>query len=226
MNANPNFLAATAQVDEAAVHPLPNSKKVYVQGSRPDIRVPMRQVSQSDTPASFGAEPNPPIYVYDCSGPYSDPDVKIDIRSGLPALRAAWIAERGDTEELAGPTSEYGIERLNDPKLAELRFNLHRKPRQAVEGRNVTQMHYARQGIITPEMEYIAIRENLQRKEYLESLKQTGPMGQKLADLMGRQHPGQSFGASIPAEITPEFVRSEVARGRAIIPNNINHPES
>jgi phosphomethylpyrimidine synthase len=226
MNANPQFLAATAQVDEAAVHPLPNSKKVYVQGSRPDIRVPMRQVSQSDTPASFGAEPNPPIYVYDCSGPYSDPDVKIDIRSGLPALRAAWIAERGDTEELPGPTSQYGIERLNDPKLAELRFNLHRKPRQAIEGRNVTQMHYARQGIITPEMEYIAIRENLQRKEYLESLKNAGPMGQKLADLMGRQHPGQSFGASIPAEITPEFVRSEVARGRAIIPNNINHPES
>ena len=226
MNANPQFLAATAQVDEAAVHPLPNSRKVYVQGSRPDIRVPMRQVSQSDTPASFGAEPNPPIYVYDCSGPYSDPDVKIDIRSGLEAMRAAWIAERGDTEELAGPSSEYGIERLNDPKLAELRFNLHRKPRQAIAGKNVTQMHYARQGIITPEMEYIAIRENLCRKEYLESLKQTGPMGQKLADLMGRQHPGQSFGASIPNEITPEFVRSEIARGRAIIPNNINHPES
>ena len=226
MNANPQFLAATAQVDEAAVHPLPNSRKVYVQGSRPDIRVPMRQVSQSDTPASFGAEPNPPIYVYDCSGPYSDPDVKIDIRSGLEAMRAAWIAERGDTEELAGPSSEYGIERLNDPKLAELRFNLHRKPRQAIAGKNVTQMHYARQGIITPEMEYIAIRENLCRKEYLESLKNTGPMGQKLADLMGRQHPGQSFGASIPNEITPEFVRSEIARGRAIIPNNINHPES
>ena len=226
MNANPQFLAATAQVDEAAVHPLPNSRKVYVQGSRPDIRVPMRQVSQSDTPASFGAEPNPPIYVYDCSGPYSDPDVRIDIRSGLEAMRAAWIAERGDTEELAGPTSEYGIERLNDPKLAELRFNLHRKPRQAIAGKNVTQMHYARQGIITPEMEYIAIRENLCRKEYLESLKNTGPMGQKLADLMGRQHPGQSFGASIPNEITPEFVRSEIARGRAIIPNNINHPES
>ena len=137
----------------------------------------MRQVSQSDTPASFGAEPNPPIYVYDCSGPYSDPEVKIDIRSGLPALRAAWIAERGDTEELPGPTSQYGIERLNDPKLAELRFNLHRKPRQAIEGKNVTQMHYARQGIITPEMEYIAIRENLQRKEYLESLKADRPDG-------------------------------------------------
>ncbi len=226
MNANPQFLAATAQVDEAAVQPLPNSRKIYVEGSRPDIRVPMREISQSDTPASFGAEPNPPVYVYDTSGPYTDPEAQIDIRSGLAPLRAAWIAERGDTEELAGPTSQYGIERLNDPKLAELRFNLHRKPRRAIPGKNVTQMHYARQGIITPEMEYIAIRENLRRKEYLESLKNAGPMGQKLADLMGRQHPGQAYGAAIPEEITPEFVRSEIARGRAIIPNNINHPES
>ncbi len=225
MNANPQFLAATAKVDEAAIQPLPNSHKIYVEGSRPDVRVPMREISQSDTPASFGAEKNPPIYVYDTSGPYTDPDAKIDIRSGLPALRAAWIAERGDTEELAGPTSQYGIERLNDPKLAELRFNLHRKPRRALPGKNVSQMHYARQGIITPEMEYIAIRENLRRKEYLEGLKASGPMGQKLADLMGRQHPGQSFGAAIPSEITPEFVRSEVACGRAIIPMNINHPE-
>ena len=226
MNANPQFLAATATVDEAAIQPLPNSRKIYVQGSRPDIRVPMREISQSDTPASFGAEKNPPIYVYDTSGPYTDPAAKIDIRSGLPALRAAWIAERNDTEELAGPTSAYGIERLNDPKLAELRFNLHRKPRRAKAGKNVTQMHYARQGIITPEMEYIAIRENLRRKEYLESLKTSGPNGARLAELIGRQHRGQSFGASIPEEITPEFVRSEVARGRAIIPNNINHPES
>jgi phosphomethylpyrimidine synthase len=226
MNANPQFLAATARVDEAAVQPLPNSRKIYVQGSRPDIRVPMREIRQSDTPASFGAEPNPPIYVYDTSGIYTDPDAQIDIRSGLPALRAAWIAERGDTEELSGPTSNYGVERLNDPKLAELRFNLHRKPRRAIAGKNVTQMHYARQGIITPEMEYIAIRENLRRKEYLESLKSAGPNGTRLAELMGRQHPGQAFGASIPAEITPEFVRDEVARGRAIIPNNINHPES
>ncbi|HZW11633.1 MAG TPA: phosphomethylpyrimidine synthase ThiC [Noviherbaspirillum sp.] len=226
MNANPQFLAATAKVDEAAIQPLPNSRKIYVEGSRPDIRVPMREISQSDTPAAMGAEKNPPIYVYDTSGPYTDPEAKIDIRSGLPALRAAWIAERGDTEELPGPTSQYGIERLNDPKLAELRFNLHRKPRRAKAGKNVTQMHYARQGIITPEMEYVAIRENLRRKEYIEGLKTSGPMGQKLADLMGRQHPGQSFGAAIPAEITPEFVRSEIARGRAIIPNNINHPES
>ena len=226
MNANPQFLAATATVDEAAIQPLPNSRKIYVSGSRPDIRVPMRQITQSDTPASFGAEKNPPVFVYDTSGPYTDPTVKIDIRSGLAPLRAAWIAERDDTEELSGPTSEYGTERLNDPKLAELRFNLHRKPRRAKTGKNVTQMHYARAGIITPEMEYIAIRENLCRKEYLENLKSSGPNGAKLADLMGRQHPGQSFGAAIPAEITPEFVRSEIARGRAIIPNNINHPES
>jgi phosphomethylpyrimidine synthase len=185
----------------------------------------MRQITQSDTPASFGAEKNPPIYVYDTSGPYTEPGVNIDIRSGLATPRLPWILERDDTEELPGPTSQYGIERLNDPKLAELRFNLHRKPRRAKAGKNVSQMHYARQGIITPEMEFIAIRENMCRKEYLESLKASGPMGNKLADLMGRQHPGQSFGASIPAEITPEFVRSEVARGRAIIPANINHPE-
>ena len=226
MNANPQFLAATATVDEAAIQPLPNSRKVYVTGSRPDIRVPMRQITQSDTPASFGAEKNPPVFVYDTSGPYTDPTAKIDIRSGLEPLRAAWIAERNDTEELSGPTSEYGTERLNDPKLAELRFNLHRKPRRAKAGKNVTQMYYARAGIITPEMEYIAIRENLCRKEYIESLKNSGSNGAKLAELMGRQHPGQSFGAAIPAEITAEFVRSEIARGRAIIPNNINHPES
>ncbi|MFM7524128.1 MAG: phosphomethylpyrimidine synthase ThiC, partial [Betaproteobacteria bacterium] len=158
--------------------------------------------------------------------PYTDPAAKIDIRSGLAPLRAAWIAARNDTEELAGPTSLYGIERLNDPKLAELRFNLHRKPRRAKVGNNVTQMHYARQGIVTPEMEFIAIRENLRRQEYIASLKASGPNGAKLAEMMMRQHAGQSFGASIPAEITPEFVRDEVARGRAIIPANINHPES
>ncbi|MYM91204.1 phosphomethylpyrimidine synthase ThiC [Rugamonas sp. FT82W] len=226
MNANPKFLSATATVDEAAVKPLPNSRKVYVEGSRPDIRVPMREITQADTPASFGFEANPPIYVYDTSGPYTDPDAVIDIRSGLAATpRLPWILERGDTEELDGPTSEYGQARLADPALAELRFNLHRKPRRARAGRNVTQMHYARQGIVTPEMEFVAIRENLRRQEYLQNLKDSGPMGQRLADLMGRQHPGQSFGASIPAEITPEFVREEIARGRAIIPANINHPE-
>ncbi|PHV31386.1 phosphomethylpyrimidine synthase ThiC [Janthinobacterium sp. BJB312] len=225
MNANPKFLSATATVDEAAIAPLPNSRKIYVQGSRSDIRVPMREISQSDTEASFGGEKNPPIYVYDTSGPYTDPDVQIDIRSGLDTPRLPWIMERADTEELPGPTSDYGIARLADPKLAELRFNLHRKPRRAIAGKNVTQMHYARRGIITPEMEFVAIRENMRRQEYLRELKASGPMGERLADLMGRQHPGQSFGASIPAEITPEFVREEIARGRAIIPANINHPE-
>ena len=225
MNANPQFLSATAQVDEAAIQALPNSRKVYVNGSRADIRVPMREIAQADTPAMFGAEKNPPIYVYDTSGPYTDPEVKIDIRSGLAALRHAWIAERADTEELNGPSSSYGIERLNDSKLQALRFNLQRQPRRARAGKNVTQMHYARQGIITPEMEYVAIRENLRRVEYVESLKASGPMGEKLAAMMARQHAGQSFGAAIPATITAEFVRDEIARGRAIIPANINHPE-
>src|SRR5215213_141315 len=212
MNANPKFLNATAHVDEAAVQALPNSRKVYIEGSRPDIRVPMREISQSDTPASMGAEKNPPIYVYDTSGPYTDPQARIDIRSGLPALRARWIEERKDTEELSGPTSRYGQERLADPKLGNLRFNLHRKPRRARPGMNVTQMHYARKGIITPEMEFIAIRETQRRDA--------------LPDLVTRQHRGESFGAAIPKVITPEFVRDEVARGRAIIPNNINHPET
>jgi len=212
MNARQPFIASQAHVDEAAIQPLPKSRKVYVEGSRPDIRVPMREISQADTPASFGAEKNPPIYVYDTSGPYTDPTVKIDIRDGLPALRTKWIEERGDTEVLAGPSSRYGVERLADPQLAELRFNLHRMPRRASAGANVTQMHYARRGIVTPEMEFIAIREN-QRRELL-------------SELVLRQHPGQSFGASLPKFITPEFVRDEIARGRAIIPANINHPES
>jgi phosphomethylpyrimidine synthase len=206
------FLEATAHVDEAAVQPLPNSRKVYVQGSRPDIQVPMREISQSDTPTGMGGEKNPPIFVYDTSGPYTDPKVKIDIRSGLAPLREKWITERNDTEQLASITSEYGLARLRDPKLAELRFNLKRHPRRAKSGANVSQMHYARRGIITPEMEYIAIRENQRRDG--------------LSELITTQHPGQSFGASIPKIMTPEFVRDEVARGRAIIPANINHPES
>ncbi|WP_353191267.1 phosphomethylpyrimidine synthase ThiC [Pandoraea pnomenusa] len=227
MNANPKFLSANARVDEAAIAPLPNSRKIYVEGSRPDIQVPMREISQADTPTSFGGEKNPPIYVYDCSGPYTDPNAKIDIRSGLSALRAAWIDERADTESLDGLTSAYGRERAADAATADLRFpGLHRTPRRAKAGKNVSQMHYARQGIITPEMEYVAIRENLRRQEYIESVRNAGPQGERLAKLLSRQHPGQHFGASIPAEITPEFVRSEIARGRAIIPNNINHPES
>ncbi len=232
MNANPKFLSDDAVVDAAAIAPLPNSRKIYVTGSRPDIRVPMREITQSDTNESFGSEKNPPVYVYDCSGPYSDPEAKIDIRSGLPAVRQGWIEERGDTESLDGLSSNFGRERAADPATADLRFKgLHRTPRRAQPGKNVSQMHYARQGIITPEMEYIAIRENQRRAEYLESLRTSGPNGEKLATTMGRQHPGQAFGAqafgaNAPKEITPEFVREEVARGRAIIPANINHPES
>ncbi len=221
------FLATQAQVDQAAIQPLPRSRKIYVEGSRPDIRVPMREIQQSDTPAAFGAEPNPPVFVYDTSGPYTDPAARIDIRHGLPALRQRWIEARQDTEVLPDLSSAYGRARAADPGLDELRFpGLQRQPRRAKAGANVTQMHYARRGLITPEMEFIAIRENLRRREYLESLQAAGPTGRKMAAMIGRQHPGQSFGASIPAEITPEFVRDEVARGRAIIPANINHPES
>ncbi len=212
MNARQPFRAAEAHVDEAAIAPLPGSRKIYVQGSRPDIRVPMREILQSDTPTARGPEKNPPLAVYDTSGPYTDPAVRIDIRSGLPPLRANWIAERGDTEELPGPTSRYGAQRLADPKLAELRFNLKRKPRRAKPGANVTQLHYARRGIVTPEMEFVAIRENQQME--------------RLPEMLKRQHPGESFGAKMPKLITPEFVRDEVAAGRAIIPANINHPET
>ncbi|MEN3030454.1 phosphomethylpyrimidine synthase ThiC [Chromobacterium amazonense] len=211
-------------VDAAAIQPLPNSRKIYVQGSRPDIQVPMREIRQADTPTQFGGERNPPIFVYDTSGPYSDPAVNIDIQSGLAPLRAGWIAERGDCEQLPGLSSEYGRAREADPKLAELRFNLQRKPRRAKAGRNVSQMHYARRGIITPEMEFVAIRENLNRRAYVASLQATG--NQRLLDLMTRQHQGHSFGANLPEEITAEFVREEIAAGRAIIPANINHPES
>src|SRR5512143_190402 len=144
MNANDQFYARDARVDAAAVAPLPNSRKIHVEGSRPDIRVPMREIAQSETPASFGAEKNPPIVVYDTSGPYTDPDATIDIRRGLAPVRARWIAERADTVELAGPTSAYGRERLADPELRGLRFDLHRKPRRAKHGANVSQMHYAR----------------------------------------------------------------------------------
>jgi phosphomethylpyrimidine synthase len=216
MNANDRFFARDAHVDNAAIQPLPRSNKIYVEGSRPDIRVPMREIAQSETPASFGVEANPSIVVYDTSGAYTDPSARIDIRSGLPPLRADWIAERDDTVELDGPTSAYGRQRLVDSKLAGMRFELKRKPRRARPGANVTQMHYARRGIVTPEMEFIAIRENLLRERMLATL----------PELVTRQHGGESFGASIPGAMTPEFVRSEVARGRAIIPANINHPET
>lgn len=205
------FDGETAQVDQATLEPFANSRKVYVQGSRADIQVPFREISLSDTPSQFGAEKNPPVMVYDTSGPYTDPAINIDIRSGLPALRAKWIEERNDTEQLDGPSSVFGQQRKTDAALAEMRFNLLRKPRRAKAGANVSQMHYARKGIITPEMEYIAIRENQRRDN--------------ISDLLQTQHKGHDYGANIPKFITPEFVRDEVARGRAIIPVNINHPE-
>ncbi|MDT3722081.1 phosphomethylpyrimidine synthase ThiC [Pseudomonas oryzihabitans] len=208
-----NNVTDFTRVDRQSTQPLPNSRKVYLTGSRPDIRVPVREISLADTPTAFGGEANAPVCVYDTSGPYTDPAVRIDLRKGLPDVRSRWIEERGDTELLAGLTSEFGQARLADPSLAALRFDLARQPRRAKAGRNVSQMHYARQGIVTPEMEYIAIRENMKLQEA------------RAAGLLGNQHRGQSFGASIPQEITPEFVRDEVARGRAIIPANINHLE-
>ena len=206
------FLNETASLDPEALKSFAKSKKVYITGSRPDLKVPFREISLSDTPSSFGAEKNPPVMVYDTSGPYTDPDYQIDIRNGLPSLRSQWIDERNDTEFLDGPTSVFGHERKTNPELTKMRFNLLRQPRRAKTGKNVSQMHYAKQGIVTPEMEYIAIREN-QRREDMSALLQT-------------QHPGHDFGAAIPKLITPEFVRDEVARGRAIIPANINHPET
>jgi len=225
------FSRDSARIDNASIAPLPMSKKVYITGSRPDIRVPMRKISQNDTPTDMAlsgqtSEENPPVYVYDTSGPYTDPDKTVDIRDGLEPLRQNWIAERGDTELLDGPSSNFGRARLGDNKLAALRFNLQRAPRRAKPNRNVSQMHYARQGIITPEMEYIAIRENQNRHAYMESLAASGDQGKRMADMLTRQHGGEAFGAKLPKEITPDFVREEVARGRAIIPANINHPES
>jgi phosphomethylpyrimidine synthase len=198
-------------VDKSVVIPFPNSRKVYVPGSRPDLRVPMREIQQSDAGAACGGGENQPVYVYDTSGPYTDASAIIDIRAGLPALRQSWIEERHDSEPASGPEAESVSKRLyrnpGGPGCGD-----HRSPRRAQAGGNVTQMHYARKGIITAEMEFVAIREN-QRREAT-----CGPLH--------HQHAGQSFGASIPQVITPEFVRSEVARGRAIIPLNINHPEA
>ncbi|TCB51994.1 phosphomethylpyrimidine synthase ThiC [Acinetobacter sp. ANC 4779] len=188
---------------------LPASKKVYIQGSRADIQVPVRAIELTDTPTGLGGEQNPDILVYDTSGVYTDPNVAIDLNKGLPNVREAWIEERQDTKRLDTLTSAFGQERLKDIRTAEIRFAHIQKPRRAQAGKNVTQMHYARQGIITPEMEYIAIRENQRQLEGVDA----------------RQHVGQNFGAKNLTEITPEFVRREVAEGRAIIPANINHPE-
>ncbi|WP_313550871.1 phosphomethylpyrimidine synthase ThiC [Pseudomonas sp.] len=208
-----NNVTDFTQVDRQSTQPFPNSRKVYLTGSRPDIRVPVREIRLADTPTAFGGEKNAPVFVYDTSGPYTDPNVRIDLRKGLPDVRSRWIDERGDTEILPGLSSEFGRARLDDPALDALRFAHVRTPRRAKAGHNVSQMHYARKGIITPEMEYIALRENMKLQEARE------------AGLLTQQHGGQSFGAAIPKEITAEFVRDEVARGRAIIPANINHIE-
>ncbi len=217
MSAIPDsFIEETTLLSEQVTRPFLNSKKRYVTGSRPDLRVPMREVQQAVTHSAQGEEINPPIYIYDTSGPYTDPSVKIDLMRGLPAVRGQWIVERGDTEQLSGPSSQYGLERQGDSKLAHLRFEHIHAPRKAKAGKNVSQMHYAKQGIVTPEMEYVAIREN----QMLQAM-QNDP---RYAALL-RQHRGESFGAAIPDHITPEFVRNEIADGRAILPANINHPE-
>lgn len=210
---NIKSLSETAKVDEASVQPFPNSTKIYVEGSTPDIRVPMREVSLADTGGDFGVEKNLPVRIYDTSGPYTDPAVSIDVRNGLPDVRSQWIEARGDSEILTEYSSNFTNERLEDAELSKLRFDLKHRPRKALPGKNVTQLHYARQGIITPEMEYIAIRENMARAQSAEQ------------GVLENHHKGESFGASIPNEITAEFVRSEVARGRAVIPLNVNHPE-
>ena len=214
MNANPkNFLDRIAQLDTSAQKHFPNSRKVYVEGSRPDLQVPMREITLTSTQTESGVEGNPPIRVYDSSGIYSDADCEIDLRAGLPSLRAPWILERGDSEQLKSPSSDFGNVRFSDAQTAHLRFEHIKNPLRAKSGENVTQLHYARQGVITPEMEFVAIRENTAQQQASEQPE------------LAAQHHGQSHGASIPFEITPEFVRNEIALGRAIIPANINHPE-
>jgi len=209
--------AAEAFLKNVSDQSFPNSKKVYVEGKIHDIKVGMREIALSDTLVS-GSKANPvyeknePLCVYDTSGFYTDNNVEIDVHKGIPRLRETWIDARGDVEFLKSNSSSYAQQRLADEGIDHIRFEHLPKIRIAKKGENVTQMHYARQGIITPEMEYIAIRENLKREQVKD-------------EILLQQHKGQSFGASIPEQITPEFVRDEVARGRAIIPVNINHPE-
>jgi len=202
--------------------PFPASRKVYVQGTQAGVRVPMREISLTATKSMNGGIPTPnePITIYDTSGPYTDPDVTIDAQAGLAPYRRNWVIGRNDVVELPDISSQYGRARAADPKLDELRFQHIRKPLRAKPGMNVTQIHYARKGIVTPEMEFIAIRENQSLEVARELASRNGHGGGVI------QHPGQSWGASIPSVITPEFVRDEVARGRAIIPANINHQES
>ncbi|WP_282268586.1 phosphomethylpyrimidine synthase ThiC [Stenotrophomonas sp. PS02298] len=212
MNAQPSLQQQAQQLSESVTRPIPGSRKIFVAGSRADLQVPMREIALTRTPTLFGGEENHPVTVYDTSGPYTDPQATIDLAAGLAAVRSAWIEERGDTEQLAGLSSEFGRGRQHDGRLDAVRFPGRTLPRRAIGTANVTQMHYARRGIVTPEMEYVAIREN----QRLDAVRDAGLLA---------QHPGQSFGASIQQIITPEFVRDEIARGRAVLPNNINHPE-
>ena len=193
--------------------PLPGSRKAYRHGTlHPEVRVPVREISQTPTRHAHGPDgretPNPPVQVYDASGPYTDSEARIDLRAGLAPVRRSWTLAQGDVEERGRPSSLTARIHEQDARLVGLRFPHRRRPLVAKPGRNVTQLHYARSGIITPEMEAVALRENLRTDAALSA-----------------QHPGQSWGAAIPREITPEFVRAEVARGRAIIPANVNHPE-
>ena len=213
MSASANDVATAAErLSTEVTRPFPASRRIHVTGSRPDLRVPLREIVLSPTHTADGLRENAPLPVYDTSGPYTDPEADIDLVRGLAPLRAGWIEERGDTEVLPDLSSAYGRERAADPRLARVRFPHVPRPRRARAGANVTQMHYARRGIVTPEMEYIALRENARREAVTD------------LDLHAR-HPGQAFGAQLPEHVTPEFVRDEVARGRAIIPANINHPE-
>ncbi|MDM8177529.1 MULTISPECIES: phosphomethylpyrimidine synthase ThiC [Olivibacter] len=198
--------------------PFPGSRKIYVQGALHNVQVPMREISLSVTTDRFRniTEENRPVTVYDTSGPYTDPNVAINVRQGLPKLRNPWIEERGDTVRLNDISSAYGKSRLSNPALDYLRFEHSTSPRRAKDGANVSQMHYAKKGMITPEMEFIAVRENMRLEELYEK-----------DNSLWQQHKGQNFGAHIyQGFITPEFVRSEIARGRAVLPNNINHPET
>ncbi len=219
MSAVPSdLIRQTEQLSEAVTRPIPGSRKIHVEGGQGAahghvLRVPMREIAQTRTPTLFGGEDNPPVTVYDTSGPYSDAEARIDLAAGLAPLRAPWIDGRGDVEALPGLTSSFGRGREADARLAAVRFPNRPLPRRARAGANVSQMHYARRGIVTPEMEFVAIREN----QRLDAVRDAG---------LRAQHPGEAFGASIQKAITPEFVRDEIARGRAILPNNINHPES
>lgn len=203
------------KIDASYIENFPSSRKIYLQGSRPDIQVPMREITLTPTTKSDGTvEENPPLHVYDTSGVYTDPSVTIDLHQGLAPIRKGWIEERGDSEVLDDFSSAYFHERHDDPELKALRFPNLKAPRRAQKGKNITQLHYARQGIITPEMEYVAIRENCN----LEVARQH--------KLLGKQHKGESFGANLPEVYTPEFVRQEIAAGRAVMPLNVNHPEA